>query len=208
MAIAGAAELICEIAPAGDEPGRQIGDWCEQIQHAASVIERLVHDLLDFGSFENGQLRVRAERHDVTVLVRSAIEVIQSAARAKKISLGADFPTGAIMAAYDRHRLLQVLSNLIHNAITFTPEGGSICVRVARSGTDVLVSVADTGAGIPQAELTAIFERFRRLGETRRKGLGLGLYIAKWIVEAHGGRIWVESQLGCGSTFYVTLPGC
>jgi len=206
MAISGAAELICEIARNGDGPGREIRGWCDQIQHATGVMERLIHDLLEFGSFEDAQLRLRPAWHDVTVLVRSATDAFQKAALANNISLDADFPAGAVMAMYDRHRMLQAVSNVIHNAIRFTPRGGSVRVRVARSGADVLVAVADTGAGIPKAELTAIFERFRRLGDMDRRGLGLGLYIAQWIVEAHGGRIWVESQVGRGSTFCFTLP--
>jgi signal transduction histidine kinase len=102
--------------------------------------------------------------------------------------------------------MLQVLSNLIHNAIKFTPEGGSIRVRIARAGTFCLVSVSDTGPGIPASELTGIFERFRQLDRSDRTGLGLGLYISQWIVEAHGGRIWAESEVGAGTTFHFTLP--
>ena len=131
MTISGAAELIGEIAPATDEPSRQIREWCEQIQQSAGVMERLIHDLLEFGSFEDGQLRLRTERHDVTVLVRSAVEAFRTVAATKKVSLIADLPTSILMAAYDRHRLLQVLSSLIHNAIRFTPQDGSIRVRVA-----------------------------------------------------------------------------
>jgi len=110
------------------------------------------------------------------------------------------------MTKHDPHRMLQVLSNLIQNAIKFTPEGGSIRISATRVGTLYQVSVSDTGIGIPAGELTAIFERFRQLDRSDRTGLGLGLYISRWIVEAHGGKIWAESQLGRGSTFHFTLP--
>jgi signal transduction histidine kinase len=206
MAISGAAELICEMAPEADEPGGEIRDWCDQIQYAAGVMERFIHDVLEFGSLEDAQLRLRLVRDDLTVLVRSVAEMFQNAASSKHIRFDTDFPAGATIATYDRDRMLQVVSNIVHNAITFTPHGGSIRVGVARSGADVLVTVTDTGSGIPKAELDTIFERFRRLSEADRRGLGVGLYIAKWIVEAHGGRIWAESQVGRGSTFCFTLP--
>jgi len=102
--------------------------------------------------------------------------------------------------------MFQVLSNLIHNAIKFTPEGGAIRLRAERAGQSCLVSVSDTGIGIPEGDLTSIFERFRQLDRGDRTGLGLGLYISLWIVEAHGGRIWAESVLGSGTTFHFTLP--
>ena len=110
------------------------------------------------------------------------------------------------MAKYDPHRLFQVLSNLIHNAIKFTPEGGAIRLRVARVAGSCQVSVSDTGVGVPEGDLTSIFERFRQLDRGDRTGLRLGLYVALWIVEAHGGRIWAESAVGSGTTFHFTLP--
>jgi len=205
MAISGAAELICKIT-AGDDPDRQIRDWCDQIHHATGVMERLIRDLLESGSFEDAQLRLRPAPHDVNALVRGAVEAFQEAASAKNVCLDADFPVEAANAVCDRHRIYQVLSNILGNAIAFTPVDGSVRVRVARRATDVLVAVADTGAGIPKAEQAFIFERFRRHGDEERNGVGLGLYIAKWIVDAHRGRIWAESQVGRGSTFCFTLP--
>jgi len=206
MAICGAAEMIAKIAPTDGDDGRQIREWAEQISRSAAVMERLIRDLLDCGSFEGGRLRVRAERHDLTVLIRSVIEAFEMAATAKNLTLEADFPAAAIIAKYDRERLLRVLSNLLRNAIAFTPPGGSIRIRVSRAGTDLVVSVADTGVGVPQHELATLFDRFRQPGYGDRTGLGLGLYISKWIVEAHGGRIWAESEVGQGSTFSFTLP--
>jgi signal transduction histidine kinase len=99
-----------------------------------------------------------------------------------------------------------VLSNLLGNAIKFTPPGGRIVVRAERTSDGVRVSVADTGLGIPPSQLPHVFRRFWQGRRTDRRGLGLGLPIAKGIAEAHGGRMWVESELGVGSTFYFTLP--
>ena len=204
MGIIGAAQLI-EHAPA-KEHGARIGKWTTQIRRSAAAMERLILDLLDFSSFEDGELRVVAERHDTADVVRSAMEALRPLAAAKSIALVAHLPTKPVMAHYDPHRLQQVLSNLIDNAIKFTPEGGVIRIRTSRTGPECRVAVSDTGIGIPADKLNAIFEYFHHVERTDRTGLGLGLYIATWIVKAHGGRIWVTSRVGGGSTFYFTLP--
>jgi signal transduction histidine kinase len=204
MGIIGAAQLI-EHAPAREHEAR-IGEWTTQIRRSAAVMERLILDLLDFGSFEDGELRVVAERHDTADVVRSAMDALQPLAAAKSISLVAHRPPKPVMAHYDPHRLQQVLSNLIHNAIKFTPENGAIRIRTSRTGPECRVAVSDTGIGIPADELNAIFKCFHHMERPDRTGLGLGLYIATWIVKAHGGRIWVTSRVGGGSTFYFTLP--
>jgi len=206
MAISGAAELIAKMAPADAHPGPQIREWADQISHSAAVIDRLVRDLLDFGACENGQLRLRAQRHDITILIRGVIEAFEAAATAKGLTLEADFSAVPLTATYDRDRLLRVLSNITHNAVTFTPRDGSIRIAAVRKATDLVVSVADSGVGIPPPELSTVFDRFRYPRHTPNCGLGLGLYVAKWIVEAHGGRIWAESEVGRGSTFSFTLP--
>jgi signal transduction histidine kinase len=205
MTIASVAALMDQQAPA-DETGQQLRGWAERMRRSVSVMERLISDLLDFNSFEDGQMRVAAERLDIRSVIHEAIDAFHAVALAKGLSLEADLPADPIVTKYDPHRMLQVLSNLIHNAIKFTDEGGSIRIRAARSGGFCLVSVADTGVGIPDAELTEIFERFRQLNPSDHTGLGLGLYISQWIVEAHGGRIWAESQVGVGTTFHFTLP--
>ena len=205
MTIASVAALMDQQAPA-DETGQRMRGWAERVRRSVSVMERLISDLLDFNSFEDGQMRVAAERLDIRSVIHEAIDAFHAVALAKGLSLEADLPADPIVTKCDPHRMLQVLSNLIHNAIKFTAEGGSIRIRAARSGAFCLVSVADTGVGIPDGELTEIFERFRQLNPSDHTGLGLGLYISQWIVEAHGGRIWAESQVGVGTTFHFTLP--
>ena len=106
----------------------------------------------------------------------------------------------------DAHRVGQVVSNLVSNAFNFTPKEGTIRVSAWQRDQQIVVSVADTGPGIPQEDLSKIFDRFWRAPGTKQKGSGLGLSIAKGIVEAHGGTIWAESQLGKGSSFFFTLP--
>ncbi len=205
MTISGVAALMDQQAPI-DETGQRIREWADRVRRSASVMERLIGDLLDFSSFEDGQLRVAAERLDIRSLILGAIDSFHGVALAKGLSLEADLPADPVMTKHDPHRMLQVLSNLIHNAIKFTAVGGSIRIHVARAGTFCQVSVSDTGVGIPDGELTGIFERFRQLNPSDHLGLGLGLYISQWIVEAHGGRIWAESQVGVGTTLHFTLP--
>ena len=204
--ISGFASLIEQQAPP-DETGHRIRGWADRVRRSVSVMERLIRDLLDFNSFEDGQLRVAAECLDIRPLIHGAIDAFHGAALAKGVSLEAELPDDPVVVKHDPHRMLQVLSNLLHNAIKFTREGGSIRIRAARAGSSAVVSVADTGVGIPDSELTAVFERFRQLDRSDRTGLGLGLYISRWIVEAHGGRIWAESQVGVGTTFHIRLPG-
>ena len=204
MAIGGAAALIQAHAPGGDS-GRRIADWTLTIRRSVAMMERLIRDLLDVGSFEDGRLRVSAQRLDVRDLIRATIDTFQPVAAAKQLSLDADLPAQPVLAHADENRIMQVLSNLVHNAIKFTPAGGVIRLRAAPTDEGCIVSVADTGIGIPERDLTAIFERFRRLEGNDRTGLGLGLYIAHWIVDAHGGRIWAESKVGDGTTISFTL---
>ena len=205
MTISGVAALMDQQA-ATDETGQRTRAWADRVRRSVHVMERLISDLLDFNSFEDGQLRVAAERLDIRSLIHGAIDAFHGVALAKGLSLEADLPADPLMTKHDPHRMLQVLSNLIHNAIKFTAEGGSIRIRIARAGTFCQVSVSDTGVGIPDGELAGIFERFRQLNPSDHTGLGLGLYISRWIVEAHGGRIWAESQVGVGTTFHFTLP--
>ena len=204
MAIGAAAALIQAHAPGG-ETGQRIVDWTLTIRRSVAMTERLIHDLLDAGSLENGTLRVLARQLDVRDLIRAAIEGFTPIAAAKQLTLEADLPGEPVFAQADEHRIMQVLSNLVHNAIKFTPGGGVIRLRAASTDEGSIVSVADSGIGIPERELTSIFERFRRLEGGDGTGLGLGLYISQWIVDAHGGRIWAESEIGKGTTIYFTL---
>src|SRR5262249_40291142 len=124
----------------------------------------------------------------------------------KRQTLEVNVPSSLPSVAIDAHRIGQVVSNLISNAIKFTPQEGTIRVAARQRDHKIVVSVADTGPGIPQEHLSKVFDRFWRTPGTKQKGSGLGLSIAKGIIEAHGGTIWAESQLGKGSSFFFTLP--
>ena len=125
---------------------------------------------------------------------------------AERSATARDPDTRGLRVQADAQRILQVLSNLLGNAARFTPPGAEIKVRAQRADDQVVFSVADSGPGIPAEHLPHIFDRFWQARRTGRHGIGLGLAIVKGIVEAHGGRVWAESELGVGSTFFFTLP--
>jgi PAS domain S-box-containing protein len=173
----------------------------------AGEMTRLIQDLLDISSIEAGRLRLEKRRQTVGPMVKEALAAWESQAVQNRLQLDCECPDrNELDLDYDPFRMRQVLDNLIGNAIKFTEPGGSIHVRVEPRVGEVCFSVTDSGPGIPTADLTHIFDRFTRASKSARRGTGLGLSIAKGIVEAHGGRVWAESQVGVGSTFYFTLP--
>ena len=181
----------------------------ERIERATERMKRLIQDLLDVTRVEAGQLaleRAPLRTRDVAV---EAVDAQKTLAASFSIELRLDLAEHLPDVFADRHRMLQVFENLIGNAIKFTPTGGRITLGVVPQADSVLCYVRDTGRGIPAEELPHLFDRFwqpRRSREETRSGAGLGLPIVKGIVEAHGGRIWVESAPGEGSTFYFTIP--
>lgn len=207
--VAMSAALLTNMRRAKD-PHDGVLHEAQRIQRYTARMARLVGDLVDIVSIEAGRLAVTPKRHDAVELVRETVDVFQPLAAAKGIWIGSDVRGGSLLARYDHERILQVLANFVGNALKFTPEGGRIHILVEPVDGDVRFAVADTGPGIDPEKLGAIFERFWQAAEKKgRSGLGLGLYISKCIVEAHGGKIWAESRTGerSGSTFYFTLPG-
>jgi len=180
--------------------------FIESVHRSAERMNRLIQDLLDVSSIEAGQFSIDKRPQPVTSLVVEAVEAVQVQAAARSLRLETRLPQGNLCVDCDADRVSQVLANLLGNAIKFTEPGGTILVRVEPRASGVLFSVADTGPGIPVPHLPHVFDRFWRTPDPARKGTGLGLSIAKGIVEAHGGRIWVESQVGQGSVFFFTLP--
>jgi signal transduction histidine kinase len=199
------AQLILEHDASGKGEPDSIAPLAQRIRRAATRMTRLIEDLVDVSSLEAGKLGIVRVDGDATALILEALEAFRPSAAAKGISLEPADVAPSLPATFDHDRILQVLANLIGNAIKFTPPGGQIRVGAARVGAEVRLSVQDTGPGIPAAQVEAVFERFWQVGVNDRRGLGLGLYIARGIVEAHGGTIWAESALGEGSTFYFTL---
>jgi signal transduction histidine kinase len=194
-----------------EEPGEphEVKEIAASIKRSASEMLRLIQDLLDIERIAIGKLVLHYEKHNVGEIITEVVGDFQRDAAAKGITVIAKPETGCGNVVCDRSRVVQVLSNLIGNAIKFTAAKGEIRVSCARTGPEskeVQVSVSDTGTGIAPEKIGTIFERFSQINSQDRRGIGLGLYIAKMMVEEHPGRIWVESKLGEGSTFHFTLP--
>lgn len=203
--IALSAELLKDLRKA-DDPFVKVDAYAARIRRFSARMSRLIGDLMDVASIEVGKLSLVRVRRDVALLLRDSMDAFEPAATQHGISLKCESDTAPGVVALDHERILQVLTNLVGNALKFTPEGGQIVIRVARRDDDVWFSVADTGRGIPADLLDKIFERSFQVTDGERRGLGLGLYISKSIVEGHGGRIWAESTVGEGSTFFFTVP--
>lgn len=186
---------------------REEDDACvRSIQRAVAQMDRLVSDLLDLARIDVGKLEVKPEAEDVVQVARESVEAFRAVAHAKSVSLRALLPDTRLPARIDPPRIHQVLSNLLVNAIRFSPENGEVRVEAKRNNRFVLVEVSDTGPGIPEGQLKVIFERYAQLKTENGEGLGLGLYIARWIVNAHEGRIWARNNLLGGSTFGFCVP--
>jgi signal transduction histidine kinase len=179
----------------------------ETIELSAQRMRRLIEDLLDVTRLEGGkQLPIEPAPLDVRPLLQEIYELFKTQAAAGSIKLEVDADDEVPPVYADHHRVTQVLSNLVGNAMKFTPPGGRVAVHAARDDDQVLFTVSDSGPGIPQKNLKDIFNPYWQAKRTARLGAGLGLPIAKGIVEAHGGKIWPESEPGKGTTFYFTLP--
>ncbi|MBI5881966.1 MAG: PAS domain S-box protein [Elusimicrobia bacterium] len=192
-----------------DIPPEQL-KWLDMIERNTSHLQRMIEDLLELTRSETGKLAMSPRAVDIAALASQIVSDFQSSAASKRLTLKSRIPAGLPPALMDPIRYRQILGNLIDNALKFTPEGGEIKVAVSRAEDDSLeTSVADTGLGIPEKDVPKLFEHLFQASsnfELRRKGLGLGLYICKSLVSRQGGRIWVESRPGKGSTFRFTLP--
>ena len=177
------------------------------IVQSTEWMNRLIQDLLDVANIEVGRLSLERQREPAASLVDRALRMFEVEANRRHIQLVTEVPNELPLVTVDASRIVQVLGNLLGNALKFTPDGGRITVRLAARQGSVLFSVTDTGPGIPLAEQSRVFDRYwqsRRAASKR--GTGLGLSIAKGIVEAHGGRLWLESTPGKGSTFLFSIP--
>lgn len=171
------------------------------------TLTQMVHELLELSRIESGKVPFQRKPVDPCHLVTPAVERMRLQAERAGLSLRLECPEDLPMVSADASRIEQVVVNLLHNAIKFTPPGGEILVNCMSYSSQVTFAVQDTGVGIPSKDLTRIFERFYKADRARSGGgTGLGLSIAKHVVEAHDGRIWAESEPGKGSTFYFTLP--
>jgi signal transduction histidine kinase len=190
------------------EPPEKVREVLDRVQASGRHLLGLINDVLDLSKIEAGKLVLARDELAIDQVVETVLTATEALAREKGLVLGAELAPGLPHGLGDERRITQVLLNLVGNAIKFTDQGG-VTVRAGLANGSLIVSIADSGPGIPAGQRGRIFDEFRQLdgGATRGKGgTGLGLSISKKIVELHGGRIWVESEPGQGSTFSFTLP--
>jgi len=198
-----AVHLLCSLK---EMDKRQTLEFGNKVQRGVHGMETLIANLLDFARIQGGTFAVTPAANSLTNVVMPVIEEMRILAQARHQKLEVNLPATLPDVKADPRSIGQVISNLVRNAIDFTPGEGTIRVSAHPQEGQVLVSVTDTGPGIPKEHLTKIFDRFWRVPGNQKRGTGLGLFIAKGIIEAHGGSIWVESELGRGASFFFTLP--
>ena len=204
MRLRAAAEAGLRTGAGARDPREALADCLEEAERVAAMLDTL----MDISEAEVGAMRLSRERLDLAEVVRDAVTLYSDVAEDKHIALQSRCAPGVCVSA-DRNRMRQVVANLLDNAIKYTPAGGGVEVQTALDGAEAILTVTDTGAGIPADELPRIWERLYRGDASRsERGLGLGLSLVKAIVEAHGGRVEATSTPGEGSAFVVRLPSC
>ncbi|WP_309893747.1 HAMP domain-containing sensor histidine kinase [Archangium sp.] len=198
-------QLLRRLVPEGEQ-GERMRKHTRTIEHSVERMDRLIRDLLDMASIHAGQVKLELGRYAADDLVREGLVLLEPLAIQKRIELRTRLCRERLWVNCDRDRVYQVLSNLVGNALKFTPEEGRVTVEVEPEGDFVRFSVKDTGPGLPAEALPHLFQPFWQARRTARQGTGLGLFISRGIVEAHGGGLEVDSQEGRGSTFSFTLP--
>lgn len=195
-----AAQLLADdVAPAHRKP-------LDTLLRTTDRMNQLIQDLLEVTRIESGKLALELHTEGAGGVLREAVAMLAPLAQARSITFDAQLSPDLPRVPLDSARILQVISNLVGNALKFTPAGGRVTLGAEAMPGEVRVSVADTGPGIPADQIPRVFGRFWQAGKSDRRGIGLGLSIARGIVEGHGGRIWVESVEGQGATFFFTIP--
>ena len=188
-------------------PEEERAQMVQMVRRATQRMDRLVRDMLEVSRLDSGRtLPINARCVDVVPVLWEACEAQAPVAQAAGVLVECDVPETLPAVRVDCDRVQQVVCNIVGNAMKFTPPGGRITITARAEGDEVVVSVKDTGAGMSEEDLDRIFEPYWQAQRTASLGAGLGLKIAKGIVEAHGGRIWAESAPGEGATFHFTLP--
>lgn len=188
---------------------RSAEEFVNIINEEANRLSRLVNDFLELSRIEFREVKPQRTPLDLTSEIKKIIDIIGPRFRKKQLTLKAELPKHPVVVQADSDMIRQVIENLMDNSFKYTPRGGQVTVRLLPGQEEVVVVVEDNGIGIPADDLSRVFERFYRVDKTRSRklgGTGLGLAIVKHIVNAHGGRVWVESEFGKGSSFYFSLP--
>jgi two-component system sensor histidine kinase BaeS len=204
-----ALRTFTELQRDGELEEEQRTEFLDRSTEQINRLEWMSTNLLDLSRIDSGIFPMDVRSGDLRDPVRSAVEAHAEIAEQRGVSLASRVPTSPVMLRFDSERILQLLSNLIGNALKFTPRGGEVIVELIDDRDHAVLEVRDSGPGIPESELPHVFDRFFRgtnVGEARASGSGLGLAIARSIVEMHGGAISVASAVGSGTTFTITLP--
>lgn len=198
-----AAHMLTRIRPDEQE---KLDAMASRIKRSTDMALGLIQDLLSLAKIQSGILELERKSRTIDGIFSPVIDMMQIQADAKHLRLQAEIPARLPEVFVDGDRIGQVLFNLLGNAVKFTPEGGSVNVSTRETDDQIEVAISDTGPGIPPEEIPRVFDRFWQATRTRKAGAGLGLSIVKGLVEAHGGKVWVDSCIGKGSTFHFTLP--
>jgi two-component system phosphate regulon sensor histidine kinase PhoR len=201
-------EVLARDADEGSLPAR-VAEGIQRIDVESGHLVQLVNELLDLSRIEQGSAPLHLADVDLAAVARASTDRLRLFASRQGVTFRLDFAPGLPRVRGDEERLAQLLVNLLHNAVKFSPAGGDVTVAGELEGDEVVLSVRDHGVGIPRADLDRVFERFYKVDRARFRGAGgtgLGLSIARHIAESHGGRIWVQSDEGAGSRFSVALP--
>jgi len=204
--IIAAAGLLAEELEASRDQSHQ--KLIQTIIHNAGTLETRLAELLDIVKSGSGKLQLQVEPVDIKSLILGTCLQITPMLRGKRQKLNTEMPDSLPIIRGDGQRLEQVMLNLMTNAAKFTPEEGNILIKVRKENNSLIIQVQDNGIGIPHEEMSRLFKPYSRISADRQRqpGLGLGLALAKQVVELHGGKIWVESEPGKGSTFSFSLP--
>lgn len=184
-------------------------DFLNIISSSSTHMEQILNDFLEFSVFESGQLKIEKKTTELVAWLNEIIERNRPVAGSKQITLHLETTVTALERAIDSSKMMQVIENLINNACKFSPEHTKVIIRLEQTATEVVISVVDHGPGIPADQQERLFDPFQRTNTSQaqeQKGSGLGLAIVRKIVEAHGGKVWVESQPGEGALFGIVLP--
>jgi signal transduction histidine kinase len=191
---------------AADAQNASLREAAEEVTRAAARMERLLTDLLDVAGIESGTLSIVKRRHDVGALMTEVLRSYRPLFVDRDMTFVVDLPDAPLVASFDHDRIVQVLSNLLGNALKFMSPKGLARLRVEPGAQQLEFVLSDNGPGIRENALPHVFKQFWQIESDTRRGLGLGLYICEKIIQAHGGRIWAESVPGKGATFRFTLP--
>lgn len=200
------AQLLAKMRPENAQLRASLEKIAGSLNKAVHLMQRLITSILDFAKIQSGTFTIEPKEEELFPIIESLTETMKPLATVKAIQLSYEIEEKLPSVTCDRDRVMQVLSNLVGNAIKFSPKNSSILIRAGMLSDKVCISVRDNGPGIEPEQLAHVFERYWQAKSTAQQGTGLGLSIVKGIVTAHHGKIWVESKSGEGSTFFFTLP--